>query len=148
MEPRAATQFITESIWLPVMLLALWTWLVLMLTGFKRIGAVVAGRIKAGAFKMGDGAEVPVDIAVLNRNLMNLLEMPVLFYVVCVAFYVTNQTSSGVVGLAWAFLGLRMAHSVIHIFFRRIVPRVITFLISNLVLLALWLWFGARMFLR
>ena len=148
METQAAAHAVSENIWLPVMLLALWTWLVLMMTGFKRIGAVMAGRIKAGSFKTGDGADVPVDIAVLNRNLMNLLEMPVLFYVVCVAFYVTNQTSSGVVALAWAFLGLRVAHSVIHIFFRKIVPRVITVFVSNLVLLALWLWFGARMFWR
>lgn len=148
METQAAAQAVTESIWLPVTLLALWTWLVLMMTGFKRIGAVMAGRIKAGSFKMGDGADVPLDIAVLNRNLMNLLEMPVLFYVVCVAFYVTKQISSGVVALAWAFLGLRVAHSVIHIYFRKIIPRVLSFFASNLVLLALWLWFAARMFWR
>ena len=34
---------------------------------------------------------MPADVTVWNRNLMNLLEMPLLFYVVSIAFYVTHR---------------------------------------------------------
>ena len=43
---------------------------------------------------------------------------------------------------------LRVAHSVIYIFFRKLVPRAITFFVSNVVLLAVWIWFCVCMFCR
>ena len=71
-----------EAIFGPVSVLALWTGFILFLTGFRRIRAVRAGRVPRNAFRLGDSGEVPHDVAVSNRNLMNLLEMPVLFYAV------------------------------------------------------------------
>ena len=86
-----------EAIFGPVSALALWTGVVLMMTGARRILAVRAGRLRSHAFRLGESAEVPEDVAVPNRNLMNLLEMPVLFYVACIAFYVTRRVNTGVV---------------------------------------------------
>lgn len=138
---EAVPQALHSAIFAPVAVLALWTWLILLLTGFRRVRAVVTRQVKAKDLRMGDAPGGPAELAITNRNLMNLLEMPVLFYVVCLAFYVTGQTSLGVVGLAWAFVGLRLLHSLIHIWTYRMLARLIVFLLSNLVLLALWLWF-------
>ena len=135
-----------ETIFAPVSVLALWTGAVLLLTGYRRIRAVVKGRLPANAFKLGESPEVPPEIAVANRNLMNLLEMPQLFYVACVAIYVTHNVEAAPVALAWTYVGLRVGHSLVHITSNRVTRRLALFALSNFVLLAIWLWFIARLF--
>jgi len=44
---------------------------------------------------------------------MNLLELPQLFYAVAIIIYVTGVTSAAMVAVAWAYVGLRLVHSVI-----------------------------------
>jgi hypothetical protein len=133
-----------EAIFAPVSVLAFWTGLMLLMTGFRRLRAVSARLISAQAFRLGESADVPTRVAVLNRNLMNLLEMPVLFYVVSVALYVTRHVEPGLVALAWIYVGLRIVHSLIHVTCNRILPRFLVFASSNLVLLAMWIWFACR----
>ena len=82
-----------EAVFAPMSVLALWTACMMFMVGFSRIRAVRAGRVRRGAFRMGESPEVPADVTVWNRNLMNLLEMPLLFYVVSIAFYVTHQVT-------------------------------------------------------
>jgi hypothetical protein len=124
--------------------LALWTGLVLLLTGFRRISAVQRGRIRASAFRMGESAEVPPDVSLPNRNLMNLLEMPLLFYVVSVASYVTRNVDGGVLALTWIYVALRLGHSLVHLTVNRINARLATFALSNFTLMALWIRFLTR----
>jgi hypothetical protein len=132
------------AIFIPVAVLALWTQLVAFLTGMIRVRAARAGRVSPGAFKFGESPEVPNDVAVVNRNLMNLLEMPVLFYVVAFGFYVTQHAGPGVIWLSWVYVALRCVHSTIHLTSNRIIPRLMVFAASNVVLLTLWLRFLRR----
>jgi hypothetical protein len=133
-----------ETIFGPVSVLALWTGFMVLMVGFSRIRAVRAGRIRPSAFRLGESADVPADVTVWNRNLMNLLEMPLLFYVVSIAFYVTHQVTPKVVTLAWIFLALRLAHSLIHVTSNRILVRLFFYATSNIVLLSLWIRFISR----
>jgi hypothetical protein len=133
-----------ELIFVPVALLALWTHLVALFTGVARVRAARAGRVRPGAFKMGESPDVPADVAVVNRNLMNLLEMPVLFYVVTLAFYVTGHAGPAVIWLAWVYVALRLLHSFIHLTSNRIISRLTAFAASNVVLLTMWLYFLSR----
>ena len=135
-----------QAIFGPVSVLALWTLLVLAMTGARRIRAAQSGRIPRNAFRLGESAEVPPDIAVVNRNFMNLLEAPVLFYVVCISLYVTRQVNTAMVALAWVYVLLRVVHSFIHLTSNRIVHRLIAHAASNFVLLAIWLWFLWRVY--
>lgn len=130
-----------DAIFAPVSVLALWTGLVVAITGFRRIRAVRARRVSARAFRLGESAEVPEDVAVANRNLMNLLEMPVLFYVVAIAFYVTHHVGRGPLTLAWIYTALRILHSCEHLTTNHILRRLALFATSNVVLLALWIRF-------
>ena len=130
----------------PTIVLALLTLGVLGYTGYKRFSAGFAGRVKGSDFRYGETANVPPDVAVANRNLMNLLEMPVLFYVVCLALYVTGHVTSVTLYLAWAYVALRAAHTAIHLAYNRILYRFAPYALSNLVLLGLWLWFAAALF--
>jgi hypothetical protein len=135
-----------EAIFGPVGLLALWTMFVLFATGFRRIRAVRAGRVRRDAFRLGESAEVPTDVAIANRNLMNLLELPVLFYVACISIYVTHRVRPGVVALAWTYVALRLAHSFVHLTSNRVMQRLILFALSNVVLVAIWIGFLSRLF--
>jgi hypothetical protein len=133
-----------ESIFAPMSVLAIWTGLVLMLTGVRRVTGVIMGRIPSDAFRLGESPEVPPDVSLPNRNVMNLLEMPVLFYVVSIALYVTRQVAPGMVRLAWIYVGLRLVHSGIHLTYNRSAHRLIPFAASNFVLIGLWIWFIRR----
>ena len=84
------------------------------------------------------------DVTVWNRNLMNLLEMPLLFYVVSIAFYVTHQVTPRVLTLAWVYLALRLAHSLVHVTSNQILVRLTSYAASNVVLLTLWIRFISR----
>ena len=133
-----------EAVFVPVSVLALWTGCMVFMVGFSRIRAVRARRVRPGAFWLGESADVPADVTVGNRNLMNLLEMPLLFYVVSIAFYVTHQATPKVVTLAWIYLALRLAHSLVHVTSNHILLRLSAYAGSNFVLLSLWIRFISR----
>jgi hypothetical protein len=133
-----------ESIFGPVSALAIWTGGVLLINGYRRIRAVLSGLLRASAFKVGESADVPTDLVVVNRHFMNLLEMPVLFYVVCISLFVTHQVDDATIWLSWLYVGLRLIHSLIHLTSNRVSQRLIPFALSNFVLLALWLVFIYR----
>jgi hypothetical protein len=130
-----------ETIFAPVSALAIWTAAVVFWTGFVRIRSVRQGRAPRNAFRLGEGPEVPPDVSVANRNLMNLLEMPVLFYVVCIAFYVTRHVDHGLIRLAWVFVAFRLVHSLIHLTSNRVLHRLTAFAASNVVLVMMWIRF-------
>jgi len=136
----------TNAIFRPVVVLALWTGMVVALTGLRRLWAVKQGRVPTRVFVAGESPEVPDDLRIPNRNLMNLLEMPLLFYVVCTAFYVTGRVAPGVVSLAWAYVGLRLAHSLVHLTYNRVFHRFLVFATSNIVLLVMWIQFARTVF--
>jgi len=134
-----------EAIFVPVSVLALWTGVVLLMTGVRRILAVRGRRVSPRAFRLGESPEVPDDVAVVNRNLMNLLEMPVLFYVVSIALYITHHAGKGAVVMAWIYVGLRLLHSWEHLTSNRVVRRLAAFSLSNFVLVAMWVRFLAKL---
>jgi hypothetical protein len=133
-----------ETIFLPVIALVALTVLVLLFTAGKRFRAVGAGQIGPNDFALGESANVPSHVAVGNRNYMNLLELPILFYVVCLCLYVTGQVDSLVVNLAWAYVGLRVVHSLVHIGYNNVIHRLGVFAISNIVLTVMWVIFAMR----
>ena len=47
-------------------------------------------------------------------NLRNLFEIPVLFFAICLALYVTDFVTQMQVSLAWGFVMLRGVHSFVH----------------------------------
>jgi hypothetical protein len=123
----------------PMTGMAGWTFIVLLLVPYRRIKAAMNKQVAASDFKLGESANVPPYVTVVNRNLINLLEIPVLFYVVCLALYVTNHVNSMAVLVAWTYVGLRLAHSLIHVTYNNVFHRLAFYGLSNLVLIALWI---------
>ena len=131
-----------EAIFAPMLALMALTFVVLLYTGYKRFSAGFAGRVKAHDFRYGETANVPGDVAVANRNLMNLLEMPLLFYLFCLSAYVTRHVTEFTVLISWAYVGLRVVHTLVHLTYNRILHRFSVYAASNIVLLVLWLKFA------
>ena len=124
--------------------LALLTFLVLLLIPIRRFRAAFAGQVGAGDFRYGESARVPGEVSIPNRNYMNLLELPMLFYVVCVLNYIAGPTvSTATLALAWSYVGLRALHSLIHLTYNDVMHRLAFFVASNLALAALWIAFFA-----
>ncbi len=122
----------------PIFALAFWTSLVLLLIPIARIRAGQRGEIVNNDFKYGESATVPPHVSIPNRNYMNLLELPVLFYVICLLIYVTGVTTPWLLSCAWAYVALRVVHSIIHLSYNHVVHRFAAFGLSNFVLIALW----------
>ncbi|MBU6298379.1 MAG: MAPEG family protein [Alphaproteobacteria bacterium] len=134
------------DIFLPMGALAFWTFFVLMLIPVRRFRAAFAGKVDPGDFKYGESARVPGEVSIPNRNYMNLLETPVLFYVICLMFYVTGRNDAPVTVLAWAFVILRVIHSLIHLTYNNVRHRLVFFALSNFAVIALWVVFFARLY--
>ena len=126
-----------ELILLPVVFLAFWTMLVLLLVPYSRFKAVFKGDLIRDDFKRGDSEGLPDYVTLPNRNFMNLLEVPVLFYLVCITFYIVEITSSTVLALAWVYVGLRILHSVCHLTYNGVIHRLSLYAASNFTLVAL-----------
>ena len=73
-----------------------------------------------------------------NRNYMSLLEAPLLYYVVCIMLYATQSVDTLALALAWGFVISRVIHSLIHVSYNNVIHRLTIFIISNLVLLVMW----------
>ena len=126
----------------PVFALAGWTILVLLWVGIKRVSAAFQGRIKPEDFAYGESGNVPPDVSLPNRNYMNLLELPVLFYVVCLVIFVTDLQTTTTLVLSWVYVALRVIHTLIHLSYNRILHRFLAFATSNVVLFSLWVVTG------
>jgi hypothetical protein len=127
-----------ERILLPVVALIGWTLLVLLLVPYKRLRAGLHGKATIADFQYGESARVPGDVMIPNRNFMNLIEVPVLFYVVCLMLFVTRHSSSMAVITAWVYVACRVLHSLVHLSYNNVIHRLIVFAVSNVVLLLIW----------
>jgi len=123
----------------PMVAMASLTFAVLLLIPVRRFRAGAAGLVAFDDFRYGESARVPPEVAIPNRNMMNLLELPVLFYVACLACYVTDRVDATTLALAWTYVALRVAHSAIHVTYNRVRDRLVAFAASNVALITLWM---------
>lgn len=124
---------------LPMAVLALWTLIVLALVPLVRRKATISGRTHIKDYRYGESANVPGDVSLANRHYMNLLELPLLFYVACLAQLATNQFDEVMLWLAWAFVVVRFVHSYIHLAYNNVLHRMYAFGAGVLIVLAMWL---------
>ena len=115
------------------------TFAVLLRIPFVRVRAVQQGALTADDFKLGESARVSGDVSIPNRNYMNLLELPTLFYAACIGLYVLGRVENADLMIAWGYVGLRTLHSLVHLTYNNVLHRLAVFALSNVVLSVLWL---------
>ena len=74
-------------------------------------------------------------------NFRNLFETPVLFYALCLAMAITQQVSAAMFAAAWAYVALRVLHSVIHCSYNRVMHRFAAFGAGFALLVGMWVAF-------
>jgi hypothetical protein len=81
-------------------------------------------------------------------NFRNLFEVPVLFHALVAVALAVNVVPRWLVVGAWAFVALRVVHSLIHCSYNRVMHRAVAFLAGYLLVLGLWIAFVAAVFQR
>ncbi|HEY0105069.1 MAG TPA: MAPEG family protein [Rhizomicrobium sp.] len=76
-----------------------------------------------------------------NPNFADLLEMPVLFYVVCLMAAIAGRVDDAMLWLAWIYVALRVLHSAVHLTYDNPTHRTALFALSNFAVLAMWVFF-------
>lgn len=136
------------SILYPVLAMFVLTAYCLFRLASLRFKAVSRGEIDPRFFRLYRNAEEPDNLRVHSRHLANLFEAPVLFYVIIIIAFVTQQTGLLPLVLAWAYVVLRYAHSYVHLTSNRVLTRFRIFAVGWTVLAVLWLVVFAGISLR
>ena len=127
----------TSAILCPMVALAWWTIAIFMLIPYRRLNPSLNKGVRLADYIAGEPDELPSYVSLPNRNIINLFEVPVLYYVSCTILFITGSVNSLVVGLAWGYFGLRIVHSLIHVTYNNVTHRATVFGLSAVVLVVL-----------
>lgn len=116
-----------------MILLTLTVWVVMYI---RRIRYSVANRVNAQRLGTPDKVVqvLPDEVQYPAYNLSNLLELPIIFYAVCLYLFVTANVDALYVIAAWSYVGLRAVHSLIQCTTNIVMRRFAVYMASSLVL--------------
>jgi hypothetical protein len=122
----------------PVLGLVAWTLVMWVWMYATRIPAMQRANIDvADLSRTGGKLELPPQVARVADNYNHLHEQPTIFYALALAAQVAGATDAVNVGLAWSYVLLRVAHSLVQAT-RNVIPvRFLLFTVGTLVLAAL-----------
>lgn len=125
----------------PVVALLAWTMVMWLWMYATRIPAMNKAGIDARNLVGSDGAslraQLPDTVSWKADNYNHLHEAPTLFYAVAIVLAIIGQGDGLNTTLAWAYTGLRIAHSIVQATINRVIIRFALFALSSLVLMAL-----------
>ena len=135
----------TAILW-PTFVLVLLIFAVLITMAVQRFGYLKTNPPQRGDFATSASMKsyfAPVDAPA--NNLANLFEMPVLYLALVPMLLLFRHANHIEVALAWIFVLLRIAHSVIHVRGGKANTRFLVFLASCLTLSVMWVGFAIDM---
>ncbi len=80
---------------------------------------------------------LPAQVRWKADNYNHLMEQPTIFYAIALALALMGAGGGVNLGLAWAYVGLRVVHSLVQATFNKIEIRFIVFALSSLALIGL-----------
>lgn len=127
----------------PVVVLVAWSLVMLVWLVVVRMPALKAAGIDINTMRGGrpgglDGV-VPEQTQWPAHNYIHLMEQPTLFYAICGVLALTGTGGGLNLTLAWAYVGLRIAHSLLQATVNIIRFRFVIFGLASLCLVALTL---------
>jgi hypothetical protein len=122
----------------PVLALITWTLVIWGWMYATRIPAMQKAKIDPqSAIHPGSLETLPDKVRVVADNYNHLHEQPTIFYALCLYTHLAGVADALTVGLAWAYVALRVVHSVVQIIVRRVTLRFFTFVAGTLCLIAI-----------
>ena len=134
----------TDPIWMPCSVMVGLTALVWLKLYADRLGEMRLKRIDPQALSTARAAAGKLERTQAADNFRNLFEVPVLFYLLCVALALNGGSTPGFVAGAWGYVGLRALHSLIHVTYNRVMHRFLAYAASTLLLFGMWIAFLAK----
>ncbi|UJR78283.1 MAPEG family protein [Sandaracinus amylolyticus] len=123
----------------PTIALVLWTFVMWAWMYVTRIPAIRRAGMKLDpdAPRGEQMSTLPSVVRWKADNYNHLFEQPTIFYATTISLAVMGADGALEAGLAWAYVALRVAHSVFQATVNKIEARFVLFFVSSLVLLAL-----------
>lgn len=123
----------------PVIALVLWSILMLFWLAFARAGGIkhASGKPPKGVRGQDLDAILPRKANWPAHNYQHLMEQPTIFYATVLALVAMGFDAWINVWLAWGYVGLRIAHSIVQATVNNVAVRFTLFLLSTLCLLSL-----------
>ena len=125
----------------PVLCLVMLTFFMMAATGITRLISVRRRQVHPRYYVLMSGDTPPDYVQKVGRNMANLLEVPVLFYLLAVLVILFEINNQLLVDLAWLYVALRLVHSIIHISYNNVPHRFIVFVLSVVTLMIMWFQF-------
>jgi hypothetical protein len=128
-----------SSILAPVIALAAWTMFMWMWMYLTRIPAMQAAKIdmNPATYTKDELKKLPLKTQWKADNYNHLLEQPPVFYAVAIVIAMVGQGDGLNLTLAWAYVALRIAHSIWQSTVNIVPVRFVLFALSTLCLMAL-----------
>jgi hypothetical protein len=123
----------------PILALVGWTFVMWIWMYATRIPAMRAARIDVAELsRTGAPLQLPPEVSRVADNYNHLHEQPTLFYAVALVSYLATVLDDLQIGLAWSYVALRVAHSLVQAT-RNVIPvRFALFAAGSVVLFVLW----------
>lgn len=123
----------------PVIALVAWSMVMWLWMYVTRIPAIMAlkMRLDPDAPRGEQMALLPAPVRWKADNYNHLMEQPTIFYAIVLALALMGATSGTALALAWAYVGLRIIHSLVQALVNKIELRFALFVLSNIPLFGL-----------
>lgn len=125
----------------PVIALAAWTMVMWLWMYATRIPAMSAAKVDPDSLARDPEATLdrllPPEVQWKAHNYNHLHEAPTVFYAVAIVLAIIGRGDGLSAQLGWAYLALRVLHSLVQATVNKVIVRFIVFVLSSLVLIAL-----------
>ena len=132
---------IQSPIFTPAIALVLWSLLMLAWLAVTRLPAMAKAGVDLGKVVGARGVNlegvIPDKVNWKSHNYTHLMEQPTLFYATVIILGVTGAGDGTNLMLAWAYVGLRIAHSIVQAVWNRVSVRFALFSAATVALLLL-----------
>lgn len=122
----------------PILALIVWTFVIWFWMYATRLPAMRAAKLDPAKIKRKDELDVlPVKVKQVADNYGHLHEQPTIFYALSLYSHVAGMADPINVALAWAYVGIRIVHSLIQCTSNFVPVRFLVFNLGTLVLIAM-----------
>lgn len=124
----------------PVLALIVWTLVMLLWMYATRIPAMQKAKIDPNDARHPDAGyndKIPSSVRSVADNYNHLHEQPTIFYALVFFAALTGGSDNIFMYLAWAYVGLRVIHSLVQVMSPKVTQRFLVFMLSSIVLIVM-----------
>jgi hypothetical protein len=132
----------------PLVALVLWSFVMWTWLYATRIPAIIKNKVVYDPHRPATEfhAQLPAQVRWKADNYNNLMEQPTLFYAVTLTLALLDVGAGLNTYLAWLYVGLRIAHSLVQATINSIMPRFAIFMAASVILLIMSIRAAVRIF--